>query len=304
MGDRGSPRLAPVIVVGSAAVDEQIARDGAVRIQVGGVVTYGGATFVREGLRAIAVCNLDARSGAAVRAALTGLGVEVCAGTSRTLTRFQNRLLVDGGRQQQILGLADAIGPEVVARALEGIDGPHVHLGPLHGADISREAIDLVAARAGLITLDVQGFVRRGELGPVHDEVAPQLEAALAAANLVKADEAELDVVLKAYAVSAEQLVERFAIDELVVTAGSAGGYVVAGNAGRGAYRAVFAGPEGDTTGAGDVFFAAYVAARLHRGATSLEAAAHAATVAGQHVAGIGLRAADLVLSADPASGQ
>ena len=157
--------MVTVVVVGSAAVDEQIAPDGVSRVQLGGVVTYGGATFVREGLRAVAVCNLDARWGPAVRAGLQRLGVEVCAGPSSSMTRFQNRLLPDGGRQQQILGIDDAIGAEVVARALEGVDAPHVHLGPLHGADISDEALQFIASRASVVTLDVQGFVRRGETG-------------------------------------------------------------------------------------------------------------------------------------------
>lgn len=288
-----------VVVVGSAAVDEQVTPDGMARLQLGGVVAYAGATFVREVLRVVAVCNLDARGGPVVRAGLQRLGVEVCAGPSSAPTRFQNQLLADGGRRQQILGIADAIGAEVVARALDGLDAPHVHLGPLHGADISGEALQLVASRAGVVTLDVQGFVRRGERGAVRHAVTPHLAGALTAAHVVKADEAELDVLLRAYAVTAEQLVERFGIDEIVVTAGSAGGYVVGRNAGRIPYRAVFAGPEGDATGAGDVFFAAYVAARLYRGASWSEACEHAAAVAGRHVAGQVIRAADLELPRD-----
>lgn len=288
---------APILVVGSAAVDEQVSPEGVVRVQLGGVVTYGAATFVREGLRATAVCNLEARSEPAIRSAFERLGIEVCAGASGSRTGFQNTLLGDGGRRQRIESLADPIGDALVSAALEGIEAPHVHLGPLHGADIDAGALAVIAARADLVTLDVQGFVRRGGVGPVRAEATPLLDAALAAAHVVKADEAELDVVLRAYTVDPERLLERFEIQEIVVTAGRAGGYVVGTSGGRDSYRAAFAEHEGDTTGAGDVFFAAYVAARLHRGATSSAAAQHASAVAAQHVAGVLLREGDLKLT-------
>lgn len=288
--------MVTVLVVGSAAIDEQVSADGVRRTQLGGVVTYAGATFAREGLRAVAVSNLDARSEPAVRATLAGVGVEVCAGTSETMTRFQNRLLVGGGRRQQIVGVAAPIGAALMDRALAEAEAPHVHLGPLHGADIGAEALRVVAASGCAVTLDVQGLVRRGEIGAVQAEVTPLLEGALMAARIVKADGAELEVVRRAYGLSAAELLARFDIEELVVTAGDAGGSVLARGGERVPYPAVIAGPEVDATGAGDVFFAAYLAARVHRRASVIEAAAHAAGVAGQHVAGHLLRASQLAL--------
>ncbi|HUS62638.1 MAG TPA: hypothetical protein VMY34_10610, partial [Acidimicrobiales bacterium] len=164
-----------VFVVGSAAVDEQISVHGAVRVQLGGVVTYGGTTFVREGLQVTALCNLEAASGPAITNALNRLGVEVCPGTSSSITAFQNRLLADGGRRQEVLGIADPIGAELVDAALEGVEAPHVHLGPLHGSDIGGDALEVIAVRAVVVTMDVQGFVRRGAVGPVFDEPTPLL---------------------------------------------------------------------------------------------------------------------------------
>ncbi len=53
-----------------------------------------------------------------------------------------------------------------------------------------------------------------------------------------------------------------------------------------------------DTTGAGDVFLAEYVAARLHEGASVPDASDRAAALAAQHVAGTLIAPGALALTA------
>ncbi|MBN1893247.1 hypothetical protein JW906_02085, partial [bacterium] len=56
------------------------------------------------------------------------------------------------------------------------------------------------------------------------------------------------------------------------------------------------AGPPGDTTGAGDVLFAAYLAVRMHRGRGRKEALHHAARIASDHVCGLYIPPEDLLI--------
>jgi sugar/nucleoside kinase (ribokinase family) len=171
-----------------------------------------------------------------------------------------------------------------------------VHLGPLHGSDLSPAGIRAVAEAASIVTLDVQGLVRSPSRGLVRVEVSPLLAPSLAAARIVKADHTELDAVLESLGQSEEGLLNMFDIDELVVTTGERGGYVRTRARDAIEYRAAPVARVRDTTGAGDVFFAVYVLERVYRGATVSEACEHAAVAAAEHVAGGIIDAATLTL--------
>jgi sugar/nucleoside kinase (ribokinase family) len=171
-----------------------------------------------------------------------------------------------------------------------------VHLGPVHGEDLAESALAVVAESASLITLDVQGLIRAPRLGPVEVEISSLFAPCLAAASIVKADYVELRTILDALGQSQRDSLEAFRIDELVVTMGARGGYVATGDGRTVHYEAVPASSLHDTTGAGDVFFAAYVAERVYRGAPIEQACTRAAAVASQQVAGTFIQPGQLAL--------
>ena len=301
----------PTLIVGSATVDEQVAPDGVPRLQLGGVVTYAGAAFAQGGLSPIAVCNIGGPWAVAARGLLAKLDIRLCGGHSEAMTSFRNTVGPDGERKQDLVSMARAIDADAIARALEGVERPHVHLGPLHGEDISEAALHAVAARAETVTLDVQGLLRASAIGAVREQAAHVLPHALAVSRVVKAGQEELAALLTALEPdagtgdppslklrrtsrgsgiggkrTAERLLQEYDIDELVVTCGSAGGYVVSSHSDKTTFSAAPIERLRDTTGAGDVFFAEYLVARLYEGATVREACERAARVAARHVAG------------------
>jgi sugar/nucleoside kinase (ribokinase family) len=284
-----------VVLVGSATIDEQAVGASASRLQLGGVVTYGGAAFVRAGVPALAVCALGGPFAGPARTVLDRLGLGLCAGETGVMTSFRNSVSADGSRTQQILALGRPIDEQLMSRALGGLSGAHVHLGPLHGGDISPGALRTAVGLAGRITLDIQGLLRPARTGAVRHEVTDLLPDALAASSIVKAEEAELQAVLAALDKTAEELLREFRLDELLVTRGSAGGYVLI-RAQKVEFGAAPAVRVRDPTGAGDVFFATYLAARLREGCGIAAACERAAAVAAQHVAGEFLEPGALLL--------
>ena len=269
-----------VAVVGPVTID-RIVQDGEEAHKRGGVITYAGLTFAEMGVETRVVTKLAAADGAVLEP-LHQRGIEVCAATSRATTRFVN--YVDGdARRQQMSAWAGAIGAEQLESALTGIE--LVHLGPLHPDDIGPDALAAIpgACRVGL---DVQGYVRQIAGEHVDRGVSPHLCAALRRADFVKASIDELDLVLAHCGRPLQDLVEDCAIAEWVVPAGSRGGWVLE----RTGARTEFASPQVaevvDPTGAGDVFFAAYMAFRHHRGQTVVDSLQWAAAQAARQVSG------------------
>ncbi len=289
-----------VVVVGSATVDEQVSADRPRRVQLGGVVTYGAAVFAREGIQTVAVCNLAESFAAGAGAVFRKLGIGLQAGRSDTMTVFRNRLHSDGEREQQLVDMSSPIDAELVRAALEGASPAHVHLGPVHGRDISEAALSVVRERADTVTLDVQGFVRVAAIGRVTEQVAPVLAMALDASSVVKADRSELSCILAAYQLTLDRLLVDYDIAEIVVTCSNDGGYVVRRTGERADYKAVRVRRLYDTTGAGDVFFSTYLVARICHDLSVADACKWAAMVAAEHVAGDYIRSDLLDLATDP----
>jgi hypothetical protein len=151
---RGS--MVAIVIVGSATIDEQLVHGREPRLQLGGVVTYAGAALARLGFAPWAVCNLGGPWGSAARARLEQFGIAVEAGATAVMTSFRNTVFADGEREQYLASMALPIEHSLVTRGLRGIDEPHVHLGPLHGSDIDRAALQMLVEHASYVTLDVQ----------------------------------------------------------------------------------------------------------------------------------------------------
>ena len=100
----------------------------------------------------------------------------------------------------------------------------------------------------------------------MYQGVASGLYAALQCADYVKTSNDELELVLADCGLTLDQLMRDCSVAEWVVTEGSHGGWVASGKGERTKFASAPVTMVADPTGAGDVFFAAYLAHRLHRG--------------------------------------
>ncbi len=269
------------VVLGSVTID-RIVHEGRAVEKVGGVVTYAGLTYRRHGLPVTVVTNVAAAD-ADVLGVLERHGLACVHGPSEATTRFVNRVAGDERRQEMPVAAA----PIPAALARPALDGARlVHLGPLHPHDFASDLLPLVAAHDADAALDVQGYTRRAVRGVIERHVDPGVTEALACAAFVKADPDELAAVLAALGLDLPSLMTRFDLREVVVTEGRKGGCVYERSGRRIPYTAAPVARVVDPTGAGDVFFAAYLAARLRERRSIPEACARAAETATRHVAG------------------
>ena len=266
-------------VVGSTTIDTVVDGDHR-RLKRGGVPTYAGLAARLLGLEVEIRTNV-AEADAWILDTLSAKGIRVQRGPSPATTRFTN--YIDGDARQQEIPAAAA---PLTAAQCAATEAACVLLGPLHPDDIAAEAVESLAHSTADVALDLQGYVRRVENGRVTPLVAPGIEVALRAARLLKADADELALVLAHCACDLPHLLERYAIDELVLTRGSQGGTVHLRGADPVLYAAHPAQHQGDPTGAGDVFFAAYLHVRLFNGQSPATASAQAAEVAARQIEG------------------
>ena len=282
-----------VAVIGSATID-CVVQGGAEAYKRGGVVAYAGLTFAELGVKTQVLTNVAAAD-RAMLAVLQQRGIAVYVGESAATTRFVN--YVDGdARRQVLLARAAPIAAAQLNPVLAGVE--HVHLGPLHPDDLAEEVLAAIGARVR-VSLDIQGYVRRIEGTQVGRGVAKGLYAALQCADYVKADHDELELVLADCGLTLDQLMRDCSVAEWVVTEGSHGGWVASWPELRTKFASAPVATVADPTGAGDVFFAAYIAHRLHRGAEIATAAQRAAALAARHVEGGFIDAATLRLEAE-----
>ena len=282
-----------VAVIGSATID-RVVQGGAEEYKRGGVVAYAGLTFAELGVKTQVLTNVAAGD-RAMLAALQRRGIAVYVGESAATTRFVN--YVDGdARRQVLLARAAPIAAAQLGPVLAGVE--HVHLGPLHPDDLAEEVLAAIGASVRA-SLDIQGYVRRIEGTQVGRGVAKGLYAALQCADYVKADHDELELVLADCGLTLDQLMRDCSVAEWVVTEGSHGGWVVSRPGLRTKFASAPVATVADPTGAGDVFFAAYIAHRLHRGAGIAMAAQRAAALAARHVEGGFIDAATLRLEVE-----
>jgi sugar/nucleoside kinase (ribokinase family) len=270
-----------IAVIGSATLDRIVFEDRAAD-KIGGVAVYAGITFRKHGLETAVLANI-AQADLRHFRTLEESGVRLVPGPTATTTRFVNRE-TGGGRVQEMPGRADPI------RCCEWLETAHtvrhVHLGPLHPDDIHPELLSFVKRGRYFVSLDLQGYVRRVRDSAVEAEVSERLEEVLSFADAVKATGEELRLILERFGTDVQTLRERFGFGEMLVTCGAGGGRLINASGETVDYASVRAECVDDPTGAGDVFFAAYLAGRHHEGWTEPESLAHAAQIAALHVEG------------------
>ena len=273
-------RVGSVTVIGSATID-RIEQSRSTTVKMGGVVVYSGITFRNHGLITGAVTNVAAQDQWLLNI-LRQHQVEVFNGVTPATTMFVNHVEGDDRWQEMPISAAP-ITVRQVERALKG--GHHVHLGPLHPADIEPGVLRLLRRSSATVSLDVQGYVRHVENSRVSCKVSDHLAEALSCSTLVKAASRELEAILGYYGMSIEEVISIYDLREAIVTAGRRGGYVAtASNVV--SYQAKAVEHEVDPTGAGDVFFASYLVSRIHARQSIEEACEHAASLAARQVEG------------------
>ncbi len=282
-----------VIVVGSTTIDQVVQAQNR-SFQLGGVTTYAGLTFQRYGVTTVVVSNV-APQDAALLNVFHQEHIRFCNGVTVQTTYFIN--YNDGdARRQELPSIASPITFAQIAAVMNSTS--LLHLGPLFPDDIAPDALQQLGAREAFISLDLQGYVRQRKHGVVVSAVSPELARALRIADIVKASEEELALVLEHEQVSLPHLLERYRIQEMLVTCGSRGG-IVRTSAGEDVRYAPHPVKETvDTTGAGDVFFAAYLVHRVLEGASIAQAAEHASAIAARHIAGQHITRQQLALPA------
>lgn len=259
-----------VLVVGSVTHDTNVI-DGVTHRALGGTVLYAAHAYAALGIDCRVVTAVADRDRAAVAAAFAT--TELVLQRSDATTTFENQYLTDGARRQRASTLARPLRHE--AEWLAGID--LVHLGPLHPHDLEAAWFDVASAP---LALDLQGLTRRLEAGRVLEDTDPRLCAWLPRFRWLKGSEREWSLVREGcgastcYAPDAERLITR----------GIAGGEVETIQR-RHVWDAAPPISGCDPTGAGDVYFAAYLAARAE-GVDAVRASDRAAAFTSTFLAG------------------
>jgi sugar/nucleoside kinase (ribokinase family) len=270
-----------VAIVGSATIDEVI-RGRERSCLLGGVVTYAGLTFRRYGIDTLVVTNV-AEKDRGILGALSREEIRLFTGPSSRTTRFVNRVEGDA-RTQELPQVADPIRRKQIEGALKGLY--HVHIGALHPDDIDPKVFDCIRTAALFASADIQGYVRFSDRGRVIQRVSERAETVLRLASVLKADEGELQALTSFFGIEAAGLIRQFEIEELIVTAGSRGGYLLTKGDEFIPYRARIVKEPRSTVGAGDVFFAAYLAERYYHRRDIRTSLDHAAETAARQVEG------------------
>lgn len=185
-------------------------------------------------------------------------------------------------RTQNVLAKADPFS----INQFDNIAAKIFHLGPLLADDISIELIKALAQK-GLVSLDVQGYLRKVVNQKVHATNWPDKQQALQYVSIVKADVAELRTLSGCDTVEeGARTLAQWGVKEIVVTNGSHGSVIYHDGL---AYTIPAYAPDEviDATGCGDTYMAGYLYKR-NQGAGIQEAGEFAAAMSGLKTANPG----------------
>ena len=250
-----------VLVVGAASRD--LAGTDPRGWRLGGAVTYVSLALARLGITVRALVGVDAEAATAAELdLLRDAGAIVTLAPLASGPVFDN-VETSGGRRQRCLATSDAVPLTVLPRAwTDGHDA--LVLAPVAG----ELGEDWAGFAAPIVALGWQGLLRTLVAGGDVERRAPAPSPLLDAATLVVASRDDLPPTIAADALVS--LIPPAAT--LVLTAGEAGGRAFGPADGGGGSRAHWTYPAIpsdrtiDPTGAGDVFLAGMVAARLWPG--------------------------------------
>ena len=272
----------PVVqVVGAASRD--VVDDDPRGWRLGGAVTYASLALARFGLDVRALVGADVEAAAARE-----LDLLRSAGVTLTVVELESGPVFDNVRHV-LLSTSDRIPLTALPRRwTSGFDA--LLIAPVADEVGPEWAGMTVGAPDALVGLGWQGLLRVLERNQLIVPRAPVASPLLAAANLVVVSEADVAVDVAPAAMHALLRPEA----TLVWTEGAGGGQILtpgkAGAVGLRRYPAIPSDPIVDATGAGDVFLAGMLAARLQPSLgdpLTVAAAAASLTVEGPGLDGV-----------------
>ncbi len=248
-----------VCIVGPVTRDSVVIGEELPVIQPGGVPVYAAAVYRALGLETAVVTRL-ARRDEDLLAGLEGAGAVVFPHFGDRTTTFENAYPAGlaGARVQRVLERAAPF----EAGDVQPIEARLWHLGPLTPEDLPADVVRAIAGRGGQVALDAQGLVRRVAGEAVTE--APLVDTSvLGFVSILKADRGEASMLSgSADPATAAARIAAMGPAEVAVTLGAAGALVHA-DAETHEIPAIPPRRLGDATGAGDSWFAGYLARRL-----------------------------------------
>lgn len=201
-------------------------------------------------------------------------GIDVELIPSRKSVYFENKYGEDmNDRQQRVLAKADPFTVE----NLNSINAKIFHLGTLLADDFSLDVIKDLSAR-GIVSVDVQGYLRKVEGENVVAVDYELKREAMPYIDILKCNEKEMEVLTGVSAPrKAALILADWGCKEVLLTLGDKGSLIYAG----GEFYEIPAVPATeivDTTGCGDTYMAGYLYMRC-RGASYTEAGTFAAAM-------------------------
>lgn len=201
-------------------------------------------------------------------------GIEVITLPTRHTVCFENIYGENQNeRKQRVTAKADAFTTEGV----EGIDAQIIHLGSLLADDFSLEVIKYLSTK-GILSVDVQGFLRMVENEKVLPTDWPEKREALRYIHTLKANEGEMEVLTGCTDPhEAALLIASWGVKEVLLTLGDKGSLIYA----KGEFHEIPAYMPSnivDATGCGDTYMVGYLYKRS-QGASYYEAGCFAAAM-------------------------
>lgn len=250
-----------VCVVGH--ITREIIRiDGTVERQMpGGTAYYTSMASRRAGLKVAALTKVSREDRERLLGELRRAGVTVFSKPSAQTTLFENIYTRENldARVQRVRSVAAPFSPS----DLEGISATIFHVGPLTSLEISPDVLEAVSLRGDLVSLDIQGLLRRVTEGEIREEDWLDKERGLAYVDILKADDREAAVLSGEDDVETAALrLSRLGPKEVIITLGSKGSLIFA----KGEFHHIPAFPPKeviDPTGCGDTYMGGYISQRI-----------------------------------------
>ena len=278
-----------IAVIGSTTIDTIIGKDRSGYLKPGGVTTYSGITYSRHDFVTHVVTNVAATD-SLILDNLSKENIYVHNGFTEYTTQFENYINGDN-RHQRLPRTARSINCDQVIEVMDLVDW--IHLGPLHPLDMESAVLGLLKNSGLFIFLDIQGYVRYTKDKTVYARISPYATNALAIARIVKAHELELNIILRDCQMSLNDLMIKYNIEEFVVSRGQSGGFVKLIDTAKIEYQPAPIPKSDDPTGAGDVFFAAYIIGRFAEKKDVPDACNYASHLAARQVEGKYIKTAE-----------
>lgn len=262
-----------ICTIGHITLDKVVTPQS-VRYMPGGTSFYFSKALQKENIRYALVTAL-APSELGVVTELRNSGVTVYALPSEHSVYFENIYSQNQNhREQNVLQKASPFD----VPAMPGIDAQIYHLGPLLSDDISLELLKLLASK-GIVSLDIQGYLRYVKDKKVLYKDWSDKKEALPYVSILKANEFEMEVLTgKSKVQEGAKYLADMGVKEVIITLGSHGSVIYTDNKFH-KIPAFTPSQVVDATGCGDTYMAGYLSQKI-AGADVVEAGEFGAAMA------------------------